>query len=111
MSLALLVTVHGDSHGDDGSQPSGRPSGPGGPTLPRPSGEGGGPPSLISPPPQNMTGGPPGGKNASDCPPRTGREWVCMVSNAMARAKSSSSYVACSSKYIFLLFTVFNAFM
>ncbi len=75
MSLAFLVTVNADSHGGDQK-----------PTLYRPGGEGpAGPPSMSRPlPPQNMTGG----KNASDCPPRTGREWVCMVSYITSRATS-----------------------
>ncbi len=71
MTLALLVTVNASSHGGK----------PGGEADHEHADGPAGPPSLIRPPPpQNMTGARPGGKNASDCPPRTGREWVCMVS-------------------------------
>ena len=70
ITLTLLVQVQSDEHGG-GERPAGPPTvAPG-----RAEGDGAaGPPSLISPAPGQDN------KTEADCPPRTGREWVCRVS-------------------------------
>ena len=89
ITLTLLVQVQSDGHGGE-ERPAGPPAGRG-----RAEGDGAaGPPSLISPAPGQHN------KTEEDCPPRTGREWVCRVSG-MGYRVISYNIISISSYLVF----------